>query len=78
MLKQINNNQRRFLMSESTVYGIKIAVGILEQCDHVAEELSADAELFPTGKCTRADVVRLCLVRGLKGLAEEMGVNLKG
>ena len=63
------------MSEEATIYSLKISTALMDQCDQVAEELSKDPELFPAGVCKRADVVRLCIVRGLQGLSEELSLK---
>ena len=64
-------------MEEHSIYSLQISTALLRQLDQVAEILSKESELFPSGKCKRADVARLCLVRGLGGLSEEFSIKLK-
>jgi hypothetical protein len=59
---------KELLMSESTVYGIKISTEILHRADKIAEDLSKDVRRFPSGDAGRADVVRLAIVLGLDAL----------
>lgn len=64
-------------MDEHSIYSLQISTALLRQLDQVAEVLSKEPELFPSGKCKRADVARLCLVRGLAALLEELSIKIK-
>ena len=61
----------------STIYSFKVSKALMNQCDQLAEALSKNPKLFPTGACTRADAMRLCVVVGLRGLALEHKIKIK-
>ena len=65
------------MAEDSTLYSFKVSSALMDQCDQVAEALGKNQELFPTGTCKRADVVRLCVVKALRGLALEHKIKIK-
>ena len=58
-------------MPKSEVYGLRCSQKLFDQCDELVEKVADDERLSPRGIATRADVMRLAIVRGLPMLRRE-------
>ena len=68
----VDAEETRESANNSTVYGVKISVELLSRADTIARFLGLDSRLYPSGQCSRADVIRRAITIGLDKLDSEL------
>lgn len=62
-------------MRDSVMISLRINRQLLEQIDSLVEAMVVDPKLTPSGVVTRADVLRLLLVRGVEDFSSSGAQN---